>query len=273
METSTNTVVENRLEPIQKSVSQQQLVVTGQGLYSVFFTEAEAQSATRMDLIKSLVPIADHVQVAGATDEMVKLARKADLANGVPEKDENDKRTRGPKEASAMNVRTNVRNIWGAMKAGCIGLDDLGYQECSVAARMALQQARLIWTGMAMPTEATKAAKKALKSQKVELATLAEVRNSNPRLKDETGAQWDERTRVLAEKAMEQTAIAMAKEEAMKAYEQVVGKLSEQALYGLTLMLCESFSIPVPKKSEEMTDEAAEALLAAHTEEMEVENA
>src|SRR5574337_155480 len=119
---ATAQVVDGKMEPVNAAPVVQQIVVTGQYLYEQFVSNDG--SGTRMAWIRSyLVPNADPIQVKGACDEMVKLAHKFDMAQGVPEKE------RGPKRNTAMNVRTFVQQIYGALKFAAPEMQAMGFDE------------------------------------------------------------------------------------------------------------------------------------------------
>lgn len=195
---ATNAVVEGRMEPVGKAEVTPQLVVTGQYLYENFVKSNDSDQ-TRMNMIRDLVGKADAGQIAGATDKMVEYGRKADLDAGVPEKEvkviggkEVERRTRGPKEASAMNVRTIIQQVYGALRFApeqtvAAGMtDDTGYFAAKVIATNALRAARIKWDGKSVATEADKNRARLARDQKAETdAKLAALKNL-PRLPDES---------------------------------------------------------------------------------------
>lgn len=258
---ATNQVVENKLEPITKAEPTQQLVVTGQYLYDLFFVQAEEASLSRMEQIRELVTKADSVQIQGATDKMVALANKADIAAGMPEKvmiDGKERKNRGSKQRSAMNVRTNIRNIWGAMKyASFDGL--CGYQEACVRSREALDSANLLWNGGRKPTQADRDNRKALKEQKAQTEALLEATKETPRALNESFESWQAR---IAQKAL--ASVEMARQEANEAqgkalYESILSK-GDGVAFEVFKLLADKFGYDV---STEMSDEEAEQMLAA----------
>jgi hypothetical protein len=163
--TATAAVTDGRMEPVQKKEETRPLIVTGQYLYDQFVSNDG--SGKRMAWIRSyLVPKADPRQVKGACDEMVKIAHARDQAAGVPEKE------RGPKRNTAMNVRTFVQQIYGALKfapecMAAMGFDETtGWMEARNMAKPALERAGKIWTGHAIPTKTEREQKALIKSRK-----------------------------------------------------------------------------------------------------------
>jgi len=213
---STNAVVENKMEPVTPAPVTQQLTVTGQYLYDSF-VKADDSDRSRMTRIRELAVSADTLQMAGATDKMVELAREADLKAGLPEKEkvvingkETERRTRGPREASAMNVRTIVRQVWGALKFApeqlvAAGLtDDTGYQPARIAAKKALDAKRILWDGRRAPTAADRETKRLQREQKVETGVLAKALVDTPRLPGEDSAAHLARVTEAAREQVEQ---------------------------------------------------------------------
>jgi hypothetical protein len=273
MSTATNAVVENRMEPVAKAVPVPHLTVTGQGLYDRFI-KPDSADVSRMTAIRELVHSADALAMAGSTDKMVELARAADLADGVPEKEMRDgkeRRTRGPKEANAMNVRTIIRQVWGALKftaagTGSYGMtDDTGWLAAAKIAKTALAAAQIDWKNEALKTDADKARAKLQAATKAETKALTDVQKDNPRANDETLEAWNERVMKMARNSME-TARAEAIAKVVTAlvdgiYNKhgvdialaVAGEIAKREGVDITLTV---------EGEEEMTEEQADAALA-----------
>jgi hypothetical protein len=267
MSTATNAVVENRMEPVQKTVPQPHLTVTGQGLYDRFI-KPDTADVSRMTAIRELVQSAGALAMAGSTDKMVELARAADLADGVPEKEMRDgkeRRTRGPKEANAMNVRTIIRQVWGALKfTPARGMtDETGWLAASKLAKINLAESKVDWKGEALKTDADKARAKLQAATKAETKALTDVQKDNPRANDETLEAWNERVMKLARNSME-TARADA---IAKVVEKTVGDLLAKHGQDICLEIAHAIydacGIEVTDSTEEeISEEQADAALA-----------
>jgi hypothetical protein len=268
--TATAAVVENHMEPVTRVIPAPQLTVTGQGLYDRFI-KPDSADVSRMTAIRELVQSADALAMAGSTDKMVELARAADLADGVPEKEMKDgkeRRTRGPKEANAMNVRTIIRQVWGALKFASYHhiTDETGWLAASKMAKEALGKDKIDWKGEALKTDADKARAKLQAATKAETKALTDVQKDNPRANDETLEAWNERVMQLARNSME-TARAEAIAKVVTAlvdgiYNKhgvdialaVAGEIAKREGVDITLT--------VEGDEEEMTEEQAEAALS-----------
>jgi hypothetical protein len=276
--TATAAVVENRMEPVQKTVPQPHLTVTGQGLYDRFI-KPDTADVSRMTAIRELVQSADALAMAGSTDKMVELARVADLADGVPEKEMRDgkeRRTRGPKEANAMNVRTIIRQVWGALKfTPARGMtDETGWLAASKLAKINLAESKVDWKGEALKTDADKARAKLQAATKAETKALTDIQKANPRANDETLEAWNEHIMRLARDSME-----TARAEAIaKVVEKTVGELLVKHGTDICLEIAHAIydacgiEVTDSTSEEEITEEEAnEALAEAAAEEERLE--
>ncbi len=264
MMNATNAVVEGLLEPVGKVEVTQQLVVTGQFLYATF-VEADAAEITRMDPIRSLVDKADALQIKGATDNMVETARKVDYPLGKEKGDD-----RGPKEQQAMNVRTIIKQAWGALKHARLELDKIGYddktgyQAMRVLAKRALDEAGKTWQGFTVPTAADKAAKALAREQKAEKDILVDVMKQMPRMPNESLLQYNTRVATAAESAVsvayENAEINFAKTMATSILEKHGEARAEAVAYALLGLL------GIEYKAAEFSEADADAALKAYAE-------
>lgn len=260
MSTATNAVVENKMAPVQKAPLDPQTVVTGQGLYNAFIGDADREALTRMELIKSLTGTADAVQITGATDKMVELARAADVANGM----EDVKANRGPKQRSAMNVRTNIRNIWGAFKF--TGFQMCGYNEACVSSKVALADAGIKWTGERAKTDADRAQAKTLKEQKAQQDAVIDAIKRTPRLPNESDTDWQIRYMEKARVELEEARQKANTDKAQALYDQLA---EDGVAFELFKLLANRFGFEVATEPTE--EEANAALLAQAMDEGKVE--
>lgn len=258
---ATNAVVEGKMEPIGKAPVTQQLIVTGQGLYNMFMVP-DAQTQTRMAWIREvLVPNADALQVKGACDELVKLAHKVDTAAGVPEKE------RGPKRNTAMNVRTFVQQIYGALKFApaemtAMGFSDqTGWLEARNMAKPALERAGKIWTGHDIPTDAQKEQKARLRETKAETAAQLEATKMTPRQLNESRASWQARIDVIADGMVSRAREDAMLEQAEKALATLTKKYDREVL-ALIMDGLQSHLKAANEGQSEVSEEEANALLA-----------
>jgi hypothetical protein len=263
-ETSTGQVVADQLEPVTKADPVAQPVVTGQYLYTEFI-ETDEVSKTRMNIVRSLVEIADPMQIKGACDAMVKLAKAKDMLNGFDEK------TRGPKQATAMNTRTVFQQVYGALKFAPDEMMDQGYtlvtgwNEARVMAKAALTASRKVWTGHDVPTDVEKQVAALKREQKEESTIIADGFKDNPRLPGESREDWQ--TRVMALNAAKVESIREKKEQEIA--DDVALKLFEKHGKGrsyriaVALLLLEGVEIGTePKEVIEVSSNEVEELNA-----------
>lgn len=232
MSNATQAVVDGKLEPMTKSEPAPQLVVTGQYLADTFLKSSESD-ITRMSVIRDLAGKADSLQIKGATDKMVEIGRKEDLAAGLPEKEMRDgkeKRTRGSREQQAMNARTIILQAWGAIKFASKECDSQGYTDQTgyyamrVIAQAALKSRGIDWKGEPVKTEKDREVAAARREQKAETELLTATMQSNPREKDESYSDYLARCAKLSE-----TAINTARREAeQKAVDIAVASILEK---------------------------------------------
>lgn len=258
---ATNAVSENKMEPVQPQPQTQQLLVTGQYLYENFVQAGEEQKS-RMNLIRDLVAKgADPQQVKGATDEMVKIAIKKDVAAGVDEK------VRGPKRATAMNVRTIFQTVYGALKFAPnqlqqIGFDDnTGWLEAAVMAKKALNEAKKVWQGFDVQTEQQKEQKALQRARKPETEAMLEATKQTPRLANEDFLGWQKRISDKAAQLVESAQKEAIAENALKLYEYCIKKYDRPVIAAAIAMLNAHFKEEANGQAE-LSDEEATALLA-----------
>lgn len=215
METSTGSIVENRLSPVTKNVPAQQTVLTGQYLYEQFMEPSEGE-VTRANLVRSWVDAGyDCLQISGACESLVKKAQDIDdeawEANGgrVNDKgravDADGKIVRGSKTQQAMNVRTILQTSFGGLKFAREQMDEeglterTGYFALKNIASVALKAANLDWKGEVLPSDADKKAARLKREQKVETGIAAQALVDNPRQPDETVAEHMARVAEIAQ--------------------------------------------------------------------------
>jgi hypothetical protein len=268
---ATQVVVDGHMEPITKAPITQQLVVTGQELYDTFVVGGEEQR-TRMIIIRDLVDRADALQIQGATDKMVEIAKERDEANGVHPK------VRGPKRATAMNTRTGFRNIWGAFKFvdAMVQIDagfDLstGWNDAIVISKNLLKTNGKVWNGLDVPTDAEREVQALQRKNKAETQALVEVQKDNPRLAGESLLDWNTRVMTIAESAMErarsESLAKLAESEASKLFV----KHGEQVCIAILRELATKLGYDLGIESEVTEEEANAALLQAALDEGSVE--
>jgi hypothetical protein len=255
MDTATNSVVEEKMEPITSAPVTQQLVVTGQYLYDTFVKADESQ-VTKMGIIRTLSTTADALQIKGACDKMVEAAVLLDYPTGKPKKAE-----RKAKEQSAMNARTIIQSAWGALKHAKVVLDGLGYdentgyQDMRVLAKKALDTAKINWKGEPVLTDKDKEVARLRREQKAETQALVDVQKANPRLVNESLGEWQQRTLDLANDAMEEAREKATAERVEKAVKGLTEKLDDNDLYLVAVALFEHLGLEVNKAEEETTEE------------------
>lgn len=261
MAAATLAVVENKLEPVQKAVINKPLVVTGQYLYEQFVSNDG--SGTRMAWIRQyLVPNADPQQVKGATDEMVKIAHKIDMAADIPEKE------KGPKRNTAMNVRTFVQQIYGALKfapdqMAALGFDETtGWMESRNMAKPALERAGKIWNGLDIPSKTEKEQAALARKNKAETQAFLEATKDNPRQLNESFDSWQARIQAAAYSAVSKAHDDAMIDNAEKAFKKLVEKHDRDTLALVMMMLQDHLKESNVGKSE-ISEEETNALLAA----------
>jgi hypothetical protein len=243
---ATNAVVENKLEPVAPQAPVQQLKVTGQYLFDNFVKPDESDK-TRLIKIQELVADGvDALQLKGAADKMVELARQADLDAGTPEKEsvvingkEAERRTRGPKEASAMNRRTEIQQVWGALKFADVRIGDAGYLTAVKIAKKALDERRIDWKGDALKTDADRQQARLKRQQKEETDAKINAMKNLPRLPDES--ELDHYQRVL--KASEASIADARKSAERKIVDDVVESIYKRHGQAIALAVAEAIAL------------------------------
>lgn len=258
---ATEAVVEGKMEPIEKTPLTQQLVVTGQYLYETLVGSDGTQ--TRMAWIREyLVPNADVQQVEGATNEMVKIAHKRDIAMGIPEKE------RGPKRNTAMQARTHLQAIFGALKFApeymtSLGYDaETGWNEARGMAKIALERAGKVWKGLDIPSDVQKEQKALQRANKEETTAFLEATKDTPRALNESFDSWQARIAEVARKQVAKARDDKMLEQAEKEIERLSKKYDRQVL-ALILMGLQDVLKEDNAGQSEISEEEANALLAA----------
>ena len=265
---ATASVVEARMEPVQKAQTGQQTVLTGQYLYDTFM-KPDAGESTKMQIVRSWVDNQyDVLQIAGACDGMVKKAAELDASKwdgptndkGVPI-DEQGKKVRGVKEQSAMNMRTVIQTAYGAIKFARPELESLGYDDSTgylamrVLAKKALDEKRITWKGEAQKTDVDRANARLRKEQKAETDVLLDVMKQVPRNHDETLLAYNQRIAQLAEQGVEQARI----EAEAKIVADLLEKLEKQhgtsRMIALAQAICERYDVSINLNESEATSE------------------
>lgn len=256
----TSAVVDGKLEPVDAAPVTRQLVVTGQGMYEMFI--GNDGTGTRMQWIREyLVPMADPLQVKGACDEMVKIAHQRDQALGVPEKE------RGPKRNTAMQTRTFVQQIYGALKfapeqMATIGFDaETGWNEARVMAKPALERAGKIWNGLDIPSDIQREQAQLARQRKVETDAYLQATKDNPRVLNESFSDWTARVAQCASANVVQAQADKRMEDAHKILEGLTKKHDRDTLGLVLSMLTEHLKSEADGMSE-ISEEEANALLA-----------
>jgi hypothetical protein len=258
---ATNAVVEQKMEPIAKRQNPQQLLVTGQYLYDQFMNPSEEQ-LSRMNIIRDLVAKgADPLQIKGATDEMVKVAKAKDEAAGVPEK------VRGPKQATAMNVRTIFQTVYGALKFAPASLaqqgftGETGWLEARVMAKEALNQAGKVWNGHAVPTKAQKEQAALQRANKGLTEAMLEATKQTPPSLNEDYSSWQKRIADKAQVMLDKAKEEKITDEAQKLFEYALKKY-DRAVIGAAMVLWHNHFQEENAGESEISEEEANALLA-----------
>jgi hypothetical protein len=261
MSNATEAVVDGKMEPINKQPETQQLLVTGQYLYHEF-VEADDSQKTRMNLIRDLVAKgADPLQIKGATDEMVKLAIKKDVANGVDEK------VRGPKRATAMNVRTIVQNVYGALKFAPDALtkegfnENTGWLEGAVMAKKALATGGKVWNGYDVPTQEQKEQAALQRARAGETEAMLQATKENPRKPNESLLGWNTRIGQAAESLVVKAQQEKLETDAKKLFEYAVKKY-DRAVIAQAMILFHDYFQSENAGESEVSEEEANAMLA-----------
>lgn len=251
---ATAAVVDGKMEPVGKQEPAQQSVITGQALYNEFL--AGESNVTRMNFIRTTLA-ADPVHVKGACDNMVELARKADIANGVPEDQ------RGPKRNTAMNVRTLFQQIWGALKFAepemkSLGFGDkTGWLEARAMAKVALNKAGKTWQGFDVPTQEQKEQKKLARDRKEVTEAMLEATKQTPQAINESFESWQKRIADKARGLVEQAKQEKLESDAQAAFDYLAKKYDVQVLIRVQDMLSEhieQLAIEAAKQSGHIED-------------------
>jgi hypothetical protein len=261
---ATQKVVEEKREPIAPQVEQRPLVVTGQYLYDTFM-QADEQALTRMGVIRQMCDIADAFQLKGACDKMVEMAREKDVESGQPAKVMNGKgkevANRGPKAAYAMNVRTTIQQVWGAIKYArdemdSLGFDDkTGYVQAGVMAQRALNTHGINWKNDALPTRADKERKALLRSQKEIQKVFQEVQKETPMEVGESFGEWQARIGELANDRAEEAQREAENKAVSSMLETLEKTFSENQRYTLACEILDRLGLYYGPPDEEQSGE------------------
>lgn len=265
METSTGTIVEGQMTPMDAAPITQQDILTGQYLYETFL-QPSGEEVTKMQIIRGWVTANryDALQVKGACDKMVERAKEVDAANGVPDKvmkDGKEVANRGPKQQSAMNARTIIQQAWGALKFAPTKLEALGYndrtgyQDMRVLAKRALGEAMIKWDGAHALTVADRERNALKKQTKGQMDALQTVQKDNPMLIGESLSDWNTRTMALAQSAMEQARVVQTEANVTKVVNDLSGKYDENTLYQIAEALMAKIGLSVGAVESEAADE------------------
>lgn len=265
METSTGTIVEGQMTPMDAAPITQQDILTGQYLYETFL-QPSGEEVTKMQIIRGWVTANryDALQVKGACDKMVERAKEVDAANGVPDKvmkDGKEVANRGPKQQSAMNARTIIQQAWGALKFAPTKLEALGYndrtgyQDMRVLAKRALGEAMIKWDGAHALTVADRERNALKKQTKGQMDALQTVQKDNPMLIGESLSDWNTRTMALAQSAMEQARVVQTEANVTKVVNDLSGKYDENTLYQIAEALMAKIGLSVGAVESEEADE------------------
>lgn len=265
METSTGTIVEGQMTPMDAAPITPQDILTGQYLYETFL-QPSGEEVTKMQIIRGWVSANryDALQVKGACDKMVERAKEVDAANGVPDKvmkDGKEVANRGPKQQSAMNARTIIQQAWGALKFAPTKLEALGYndrtgyQDMRVLAKRALDEAMIKWDGAHALTVADRERNALKKQTKGQMDALQTVQKDNPMLIGESLSDWNTRTMALAQSAMEQARVVQTEANVTKVVNDLSGKYDENTLYQIAEALMAKIGLSVGAVESEAADE------------------
>jgi hypothetical protein len=244
-QTATAAVVDGRMEPVGKAEITRPIVVTGQLLYDQFMAASESDR-TRMGLIRQLADTADALQIKGACDKMVELARDQDYPNGKPKKAE-----RLSKEQQAMNARTIIQQGWGALhfarsEAEKAGYDDTtGYLAMRVIAKKALDAAKIDWKGEALKTERDKDVARQIRETRSQTTVLQDVQKSNPPNIGESLADWNVRTFALAQVAMEKARVEAEEKIVSELFDKLLEKHGDDRLIALASLICQRYEVDI----------------------------
>jgi hypothetical protein len=245
MNTATAAVVDGKMEPMQAAPITQQLVITGQALYDTFVGDSQ-ENVSKMDLIRGLVGKADALQIKGACDKLVEIAKGKDTAAGVPEKvlkDGKEVANRGPKTQSAMNTRTVIQQAWGALSFARDALDELGYRETTgyqdmrVIAKRALDAAKRDWKGDNLATSADRERRALLRAQKGIQQVFQDVQKETPMEVGETFGEWQARVTAIAADKAEEVREENLNKQIKAAIERLQKEFDENGLIMLTQTL------------------------------------
>lgn len=189
MSTATQSVVDGRMEPVSAAPITQQVTITGQFLFDNFMNASEEQ-VSKMNIVRLMAKQSTAEEVAKALKDMVELAHKIDVRNGVPEKE------RGPKRQTAMNVRSVMQNVYGALRLAPSELaaqgftEKTGYQDGAVMARTALKARGIKWNGTKLPTDESKALAEIQAKNAARREAMLEAIDANPQQEGEDDAVY-----------------------------------------------------------------------------------
>lgn len=261
MSTATNAVVENKLSPVTGANPAPQKQITGQYLFDSFMGTSDEQ-VTKMNIVRNMASQCTAEEVKKALADMVEIAHKVDVKNGVPEKD------RGPKRHTAMNVRSVMQNVYGALRlapkefAAQGYTDKTGYQDAAVMARIALKAKGVKWNGTQLPTDESKALA-AIKAEKdAKRDAMAEAADNNPQMEGEEDDAYAlrlirARDEILA--AQKRAAELTVQKKIVDNLYQKLGREQLRAIAELALELLDATAEMTPEDADKAMREAAKA--------------
>jgi hypothetical protein len=164
---------------------------TGQYFLQRFVTEKDEK--TKLEIIKAATQAVDANTLKKSLDDMVSMAGKIDMQNGIPEKEVTK---RGPVYKTAANNAAVIKKVYGALRFAQDALiahgfnDTTGYHAASLLSKKALETKEIKWTG-------EKAKNKAQRDQdaffREEARALGELKKVMPRNENESLLDYTQR--------------------------------------------------------------------------------
>lgn len=261
MNTATNSVVQGNMTPVTAAPVTQQVTITGQYLFDNFMGSGE-ENVTKMNIVRLMARQSTAEEVKKALSDMVELAHKIDVRNGVPEKE------RGPKRANAMNVRSVMQNVYGALRLAPKEMTDqgysdrTGYQDAAVMARVALKKHGVKWNGTKLPNEESKALAVVQAKNAARREAMIEAVDANPQADGEDDTAYairisKARDELLAKQEAEAKRIVVNK--VVAGIVQKYGRGEAQAIADALILFLTSTENVSPEMVDEMLRKAGEA--------------